>query len=243
VPVSDPPVFAASAFREVLESRGIVVGGGVRAAHDAAGSPVTGASLFAPAGTSASTALLVLAIHTSPPLLDVLEVVNRKSQNFMAEQVLRTVGRMVTGDGSVEGGTAALRRFGAEQLGLDSTSLAAFDGSGLSPLNRATAAGTVKLLSWAASSVFWQAYLGTLPEAGSPTGLRRMYRTAAQGRLWAKTGTIRQVSALSGYVMSAGGEWLAFSILNNRAASSSRAKAAEDRIGARLAAFERNPAN
>jgi D-alanyl-D-alanine carboxypeptidase/D-alanyl-D-alanine-endopeptidase (penicillin-binding protein 4) len=239
LPVSDPPAFAAGALREALEQRGITILGAVRAVHDAAESPVNGGSLFAPGTEPGSPVLQVLAVHTSPPLLEVLDVVNGKSHNFMAEQVLRTLGRMVAGDGSIEGGTAALNRFARDVLGLKTAAFEAFDGSGLSPLNRVTAGATVRLLSFAAGAVFWQSYLGTLPQAGSPTGLRRMYRTPAEGRLWAKTGTIRQVSALSGYVRSAGGEWLAFSILTNETRSTGRAKAAEDRIGARLAAFDR----
>lgn len=240
VPVSDPPLFAAGALKEALESRGITIAGGVRAVHDSANSPVQGGSLFAPAASGASPILHVLAVHTSPPLIDVLEVVNKKSHNFMAEQVLRTVGRMVAGDGSIEGGMATLNRFGHEVLGLEDSTFTAYDGSGLSPLNRVTSGGTVRLLEFAAGSPFWQAYLGTLPEAGSPSGLRRMYRTPAAGRLWAKTGTIRDVSALSGYVQSVGGEWLVFSIVNNNARSAGRAKTIEDRIGARLASFDRN---
>ncbi|MGD8277331.1 MAG: D-alanyl-D-alanine carboxypeptidase/D-alanyl-D-alanine-endopeptidase [Gemmatimonadota bacterium] len=239
VPVSDPPLFAAGALKEALESRGIVIHGGVRAVHGAANSPVDGGSLFTPSASGGSSELRVLAVHTSPPLIDVLEVVNKKSHNFMAEQVLRTVGRMVAGDGSIGGGMAALDRFGRDVLGLADTALSVYDGSGLSPLNRITPGGTVRLLEFAAASPFWQAFLATLPEAGSRSGLRRMYRTPAAGRLWAKTGTIRDVSALSGYVQSQGGEWLAFSIVNNNARSAGRAKAVEDRIGARLAAFDR----
>lgn len=240
VPVADPPLFAAAALREALENRDITVSGRARAVHEAGESVVRGGGLFAPAGEKGSAGLQVLAVHTSPPLIDVLEVVNKRSQNFMAEQVLRTLGRMVVADGSVGGGTAALHRFGREVVGLDTVELAAFDGSGLSPLNRTTPSGTVRLLTYAAESPFWQVFLGTLPEAGSQTGLRRMYDTPADGRLWAKTGTIRRVSALSGYVHTVGGEWLVFSILNNGARYASRAKRVEDEIGARLAAFDRN---
>lgn len=66
-----------------------------------------------------------------------------------------------------------------------------------------------------------------------------MYRTAAAGNLRAKTGTIRGVSALSGIVRSAGGERIAFSIIGNRVPSTWSAKRVEDRIGSRLAAFDR----
>jgi D-alanyl-D-alanine carboxypeptidase/D-alanyl-D-alanine-endopeptidase (penicillin-binding protein 4) len=182
----------------------------------------------------------VLAIHTSPPLLDVLEVVNKRSNNFMAEQVLRTVGRVVVGDGSVEGGTTALRLFALQEVGLDSLQLRVYDGSGLSPLNRTTPAALVRLLGYAARATLWEPFWSTLPQTGARDGLRRMIGTPAEGRVWAKTGTINQVSALSGYVRSASGEMVVFSILNNRAAPTSRAKRLEDQIVARLARWDRN---
>ena len=66
-----------------------------------------------------------------------------------------------------------------------------------------------------------------------------MIRTPAEGRVRAKTGTIRRVSALSGYVNTVGGERLAFSIINNAASNAWRAKQAEDEVVVRLAVFER----
>jgi D-alanyl-D-alanine carboxypeptidase/D-alanyl-D-alanine-endopeptidase (penicillin-binding protein 4) len=66
-----------------------------------------------------------------------------------------------------------------------------------------------------------------------------MYGTAAAGNLRAKTGTLATVSALSGYVTSAGGERLAFSIIANGVPRTATAKDAENRIGARLAEFRR----
>lgn len=238
VPVADPPLYAAAVLREIVESRGVVVTGRTRSVQAAEGSALAGRSLFAPAAAHGA-AVRILSIHTSPPLADVLEVVNKRSNNFMAEQVARTVGRVVLGDGTVEGGTRALARFGADVLGLDSTSFQPFDGSGLSPLNRTTAGAVVALLKYASDSSLWDPFWQTLPQTGARDGLRRMLGTPAEGRVWAKTGTIRQVSALSGYVQTVSGEWLAFSILNNRATSATQAKRLEDRIVARLARFDR----
>ena len=85
-----------------------------------------------------------------------------------------------------------------------------------------------------------ESYLESLPPAGDPDGLRlRMRGTPAAGNLRAKTGTVRRVSALSGYVTTADGERLAFSVLANGVPSTARAKQTEDQIGARLAAFRR----
>ncbi|MEX2610786.1 MAG: D-alanyl-D-alanine carboxypeptidase/D-alanyl-D-alanine-endopeptidase [Gemmatimonadota bacterium] len=239
VPLGDPEAYAAGALHAALEEAGITVAGSVRAVDDAASSPVTGRSVFAPA-FSDSLPLRVLAVHEAPPLLDILEVVNKRSHNLMAEQVLRTVGRVVVGEGSVQAGARAVAALLDD--GRDSTDLAIADGSGLSVMNRVSARDLVHLLSRMRYSPLWEAYWQTLPEAGRPGGLRRMSGTAAQGNLRAKTGTIDSVSALSGYVTAANGELLAFSIMVNGVPSTWRAKRVEDEIGASLAAFDRGNA-
>jgi serine-type D-Ala-D-Ala carboxypeptidase/endopeptidase (penicillin-binding protein 4) len=236
VPVSDPARFAAAAFREVLARRDIVVRGGVGSAATAEESPVTGRSVFAPA-LDAQAPVHVLAVHTSEPIMRILSIINKRSHNLMAEQVLRTIGRVAVGEGSVEGGRRAIEHM-LEREGYRSD-IAVHDGSGLSVLNRSSAGGIIDVLALMAESPVWQHYWETLPEAGASDGLRRMYRTNAEGNLRAKTGTIDRVSALSGYVTAANGERLAFSIISNNVPSTWMAKRVEDAIGARLADFER----
>ena len=239
VVVSDPERFAAAALRYTLEQRGIVVDGGVRGVTSAAESPVTGRSVFAP-GFREQAPLRVLAVHTSPPIIEVLDIINQKSHNMMAEQALRTVGRVAVGSGSVAGGAQAVEAMLEREIDQGSIDqLQMFDGSGLSVLNRASARSFIQLLDAMADSPMWQAYWSTLPEAGAPGGLRRMYRTPAEGNLRAKTGTINHVSSLSGYVRAANGERIAFSIISNNVPSTWRAKRIEDGIGARLAALDR----
>jgi len=236
VPVSDPARLTAAVFREVLQRSEISVTGGVRSVQSEAESPVTGRSTFAPALDSQQP-VRVLAVHTSPPLLDVLEIINKKSHNLMAEQVLRTVGRVAVGEGTVAAGYRAVQHM-LEQEGGDAA-LRMYDGSGLSVMNRASAQDFIELLDVMSKSPMYQTYLETLPQAGASDGLRRMYRTGAEGNLRAKTGTIDRVSALSGYVTAANGERLAFSIISNNVPSTWMAKRVEDAIGARLAEFQR----
>jgi serine-type D-Ala-D-Ala carboxypeptidase/endopeptidase (penicillin-binding protein 4) len=238
VPVSDPARYAAAVFREVLGRRGIVVTGGVRSAQTEEESPITGRSVFAPALDSRAP-VRVLAVHTSPPIIQILDIINRRSHNMMAEQVLRTVGRVAVGDGSVEGGRRALEHMMREAGHPAPGEIEVYDGSGLSVLNRTSAHGLVSLLAVMASSPLWESYWETLPEAGSPQGLRRMYQTRAQGNLRAKTGTIDRVSSLSGVVTAANGERLAFAIIANDVPSTAVAKGIENVIGARLADFDR----
>ena len=236
--VSDPPRYAASIFRHVLQSRGISVLGEVRGVSDPAGSEVTDHTLWAPALRSRPAPRLI-ASHRSPPLLNYLKIVNKKSHNLFAELTLKTLGRVVGGEGSYVGGAQVLSRFLDEEVRADTTGLHVVDGSGLSALNRVSAATFVDVLGHMARTPLWDAYWETLPEAGNPRELRRMYRTPAAGNLRAKTGTIARVSALSGVVRSANGERILFSIIANDVPSTYGAKRIEDRIGARLASFER----
>jgi serine-type D-Ala-D-Ala carboxypeptidase/endopeptidase (penicillin-binding protein 4) len=238
VPVSDPARLAVAVFRDVLHRREIATTGGVRSALTEAQSPVTGRSVFAPA-LDTQEPVRVLAVHTSPPIMDVLEIINQRSHNMMAEQVLRTVGRVAVGDGSVAGGRRAVEHMLATEGRTMPGEVEVYDGSGLSVLNRSSARGIIGLLAVMADSPTWEHYWQTLPEAGTSRGLRRMHQTAAQGNLRAKTGTIDRVSALSGYVLAANGERLAFAIISNNVPSTWMAKRVEDAIGARLAEFDR----
>lgn len=238
VPVADPARYAAAALRELLDERGIVVTGTVRSVTSPAQSRVTGRTVFAPAFGSAEP-LRVIAIHQSPPLREVLEIINKQSHNMMAEQTIRTVGRVAAGAGTVEGGARAVSHVLEQAAGSASLEFHQADGSGLSVLNRSSAGTLISLLSFMRASPMWEEYRATLPEAGARDGLRRMQRTPAAFNLRAKTGTIERVSALSGYVTAANGEVLAFSIISNNVPSTWRAKRIEDEIGAALAGFTR----
>lgn len=237
VPVPDPAAFAISVFEEVLRDRGVTVEGGLRVVQGASASPVTGQQVFAPVSEE-DTVIQVLAVHRSPPLLEILEVINQRSHNLYADAVLRTVGRVASGHGSMAAGEAAVLAL-IESSDGDSGTLRMDDGSGLSRLNRASARALVELLAFMAESPHDQTFRETLPEAATSRGLRRMQQTDAAGNLRAKTGTIERVSALSGYVRAKNGELIAFSILSNDVPSTYRAKRVEDRIGARLASFDR----
>lgn len=237
VPVSDPAAYAVAVLAEVLRDRGIQLDGDVRSVDTKDGSPITGRTVFAPTLDDAPT-VQVLAVHRSPPLQEIVDIINQRSHNLYADVVLRTVGRVVTGRGSAQGGEAAVLAL-LEEAGLTGAELRMDDGSGLSLLDRASARSIVELLAYMADSPYGDAFMASLPEAATSRGLRRMQTTDAAGNLRAKTGTINRVSALSGYVSSSSGERLAFSIMANDVPSTWTAKRVEDRIGARLASFDR----
>lgn len=228
--VQDPVRFAAHAFVEALSEAGIEVTGGTGTIRDRAVSPLSSARVFT------GSQHRVLARHRSAPLLDALAVVNLESHNLYADLVLKTLGRVVEGDGSFAGGARVVRRFLEDEIGVPAGVVEMYDGSGLAADDRASAAALVAALRHALSSPLGEALLQTLPEAGTRQ-MRRMTRTAAARNLRAKTGTIEGVSALSGVVRSADGRPLVFSILGNDLPSAWGAKRLEDEIGAALAAW------
>lgn len=239
LPVVDPNNYTAAAFRAVMEERGIRVRGRVRTVSRPADSRVGGAPR-----ADARPAPRVVGVHLSPTLQEVANITNQLSQNLYAEALLKTVGRVVLGEGSASAGARAVEYMLECESELDPATLRIVDGSGLSSLNRVTARATIQLLDFVARSRLRESYYATLPEAAAPSELRHSLRnrlgaTAAARNLRAKTGTISNVSALSGYVTAANGERLAFAIYANDVPSTTGAKRMEDAIGVRLAEFTR----
>jgi serine-type D-Ala-D-Ala carboxypeptidase/endopeptidase (penicillin-binding protein 4) len=241
IPVVDPTNYAAAAFRSVLEDRGIRVHGPVRAVsspeHSRVGVRASGRDNGRPPPR-------VLGVHLSPPLLEIVNITNQISNNLYAEALLKTVGRVVLGDGSAAGGARAVQFMLECESTFDPEWLRIVDGSGLSRFSRVTARSTVHLLDFMARSTLHEQFLSTLPEAAAPGNLRHSLRnrlgaTDAARNLRAKTGTISNVSSLSGYVTAANGERIAFAIYANEVPSTAIAKRMEDGIGIRLAQFRR----
>ncbi len=222
--VQDPALFAAHGFQAALERAGIVVTGTPTSIRDRADSPLSSARVF----TSGSHR--VLARHRSAPLIDALAVVNLESHNLYADLVLKTLGRVIEGEGSFAAGARVVERFAVEEVGVAEGSLHILDGSGLAAENLVTPNALVAVLRHVLSSPYGGPFLETLPEAGTRQ-LRRMTRTAAARNLRAKTGTISGVSALSGLVYSADGRPIVFSIIGNDLSSAWGAKRLEDELG------------
>ncbi len=234
--VAVPADFVGASFRAALEERGITVQGETRRVEVPIQSVVSRISspVLGRAGGR------VLGRHTSRPLSDYLEIVNKDSNNLFAELIFRAVGRADSGVGSPEASADAVRQT-LVSLGVDTDGLRQVDGSGLAGTNRVSAASFVDLIRRMSEGPLWPEYWASLPRAGTRRELGRMYRTAAADNLRAKTGTIDGVSALSGMVRSQDGERLAFSLIVNGSPSQTRAKRLENQIGARLAEFRRTP--
>lgn len=147
-----------------------------------------------------------------------LKRVNKNSSNFMAEQLLKTLGAEATGDpGSWAGGVSSVEEFLESEVGIPRGTFIMKNGSGLNDANRFSAAQVAKLLRF-----MWHRfplapeYMSSLGIAGKDGTIHyRMEGTDAVGRLRAKTGTLENVSALSGYVEAVNGERFAFSMMAN----------------------------
>lgn len=153
--------------------------------------------------------------HYSPYLFEIIKVINKGSQNFFAEQLLKTIGLEKKGFGSAENGILACKEWFSE-IGLNSDHILMADGSGLSHLNRVTPKQIVLLLRYMYATKNFGAFFNSLPIAGvDGTLVRRMKNSRAENSVRAKTGYIGFVRSLSGYAFTAEGEPLAFSIIVN----------------------------
>lgn len=217
--VVDPAAYAATVFGEILSERGISIEGRVRVVSDPADSPVV-------AGEADT-----LAVWISPPLTRVVESVLGRSQNWHAEQLLKTIAAEAAGDGSWDAGLAVERRVLA-RLGVDTTAFALRDASGLSAGNLVTPHAVVDLLAAMRDRPHAGVWLEAFPTAAESGSLRhRFHQTAAAGRVRAKTGFIEHVYALSGYLTTDTDREIAFSVIVNGAGpGGEEATAAIDRL-------------
>ncbi len=167
--------------------------------------------------------------HVSPPLKQLVAIVNKPSQNFYADQLLKTLGYVRYGRGSFEAGERVVREMLAA-AGIDTTSLRMLDGSGLSRQNLVEPRMTVGLLAYMAWQPEAKAFFDSLPIAGVDGTLRkRLKGTEAEGKVHAKTGYIGRVRCLSGYTTTRDRHRVAFSMMvNNYTVTTSMANDTQD---------------
>lgn len=168
--------------------------------------------------------------HYSEPLSELLKIINKHSDNFYADQLLRALGGEFRGDGSIEQGIDVVREFLIYDVGARDDEFRLVDGSGLSHGNLVTPELLVKVLRYMRSrSAHFPAYYESLsiPTVDGTLGGRIHHELARNIR--AKTGSISGVISLSGYLTSRSGQHIYFSIIGNNVGKR-RAKATEDRI-------------
>lgn len=214
--VDDPALAAATSLTRRLRAAGI------RVPH----APARG---FVPA-----TATLV-ATERSAPLSRVLAKMNKPSDNFLAEELLKGLGAGFGAGGTTAAGAGVAGDF-LEDIGVTG-GYRLRDGSGLSYGDRLTARTVLKVLGEMARREDFPVFRRSLAVAGVDGTLKdRMRGTAAAGNVRAKTGTLNVASSLSGYVTTANGHTLSFSMLmNGDPVAYARAQAAQDAVALLLA--------
>jgi D-alanyl-D-alanine carboxypeptidase/D-alanyl-D-alanine-endopeptidase (penicillin-binding protein 4) len=247
--VEDPAEFTADAFKLALLRRGIKVNGDPESRHKYASGagdfaeerekPLKLAPIELTTIAGAPEGRRVLAARISVPVAEDIKVINKTSQNLHAEMLLRLLGKTYGSDGSFEEGTRVVRQFLVD-AGIDDNDFFLYDGSGLSAMDKISPRAFTRLLAYASHQPWGAAWRETLPIAGVDGTLdHRFGNTPLKGRMWAKTGTLNEVNALSGYVSTAGGRVVAFSILvNGGYPGSDDAQQAIDRIAEAIAAAE-----
>lgn len=199
--IDDPPRLAAEVFRRALADRGVTI---TRWTIAVGPVPVTAR---------------LLAAHDSPPLPEVVRLMNKYSDNYAAESVLKTLGaetKAIAGGASWADGIAAVQAYLAT-VGLPPGSYRAANGSGLFGSTEVSASQLVTLLAAAhADYRIGPDLVASLPIGGADGTLARRWRgLPARGRVRAKTGTLDKVITLAGYVGVDSGHPLAFAMLVN----------------------------
>ena len=182
-----------------------------------------------------------LFVIKSPPLREILPALEKPSQNQIAEILFKTLGLERTGVGTADSGRAVIER----QLtawGIASTAFAVRDGSGLSRHDYIAPDAIVRVLDAMRKSPGFAVFRDALPLAGvDGTIANRMRGTSAAGNVHAKTGFVDKARSLSGYVTTANGRVLIFSLLcNNWTTTSREVDQVADAIAVRLAGLTGN---
>lgn len=220
VPVEDPHLYTGHVLKEQLEQEGISV------------SKSNVISATTPDGAH------LIHQYQSPTLVELIKYLNKNSDNQYAEMVLKAIGLEKKGEGTDKAGISVVKEY-AKTLGIDLRGKI-LDGSGLTRRNQLAPEHFVQLLTAISKESYFQALYDSLPIAGVDGTLQsRMNNTTATGNLRAKTGSMTDVSALSGYVRTKDNELLAYSMLMNGYSTSLSTRQLQDKIGVLLAELKR----
>jgi serine-type D-Ala-D-Ala carboxypeptidase/endopeptidase (penicillin-binding protein 4) len=209
--ITNPTLFYVTALKETLEAEGIRVEGEPVDIDDLADWPHETGSLP------------LLATHESPPLSRIVPAFMKRSQNMYGETLVYAMGWHETGEGTFAAGREVVRRE-LSTFGIDRERFRFSDGSGLSRYNHISPRMIVAINRGMVESEFRELWLESQAVAGQDGTLRNLRNETLQGAdLRAKTGTLFAVRSLSGFLTTAGGERLLFSVINNGSLRGSRA--------------------
>ncbi|MGG1661081.1 D-alanyl-D-alanine carboxypeptidase/D-alanyl-D-alanine endopeptidase [Brevibacillus sp. NRS-1366] len=218
VSVEDPALFVGEVWKQQLAAQGIKI------------------NPKAELKKTVVTSGVPMHTHLSKPLSEVLVELNKESDNFYAEMLLKTLGVTQKGEGSFERGSAVVAEV-MQRAGIQ-TAFTQVDGSGLSRFDLITAEQMVTLLTFLQEQEYRDALERSLPIAGVDGTLQsRLIGTSAEKNVIAKTGSMGGVNSMSGYVTAKNGNKLAFSILINGIYKSKYARDLQDYVAVLLSTY------
>ena len=214
LPARDPVGVAVSALERAFADRGVSLEGGVAVLRDAEETVAAGCT----AGRVPSCAgMLRVTGLASPPLAEVVAEVLGPSQNWTAEQLVRTLGAETGETGSWAEGFAAMERYLVESVGLSPDDWSFEDGSGLSNHNLLSPRALAAMLVHAGRQPWGTIFRSALAEPGEEGSTLESRLPGLEGRLFANTGSLSHVNSFSGYLTLDKGDDVAFSVLSNGA--------------------------
>lgn len=217
IPVNRPSMFTLSVLSKILDENGIKVSGKTYLRK--------------------ATSNKYLVIHQSKPLRELIKKANKDSNNFYAEQIFRTIGKEVYGEGSAYASARAIIDT-LRKMDIATENIRIYDGSGLSRYNATTPEALVKVLEYIYKTPYFYDFFESLAISGVDGTLKhRLNDQFLKGRIIAKTGYIKKVKNLSGYVKASNGEVFVFSILVNDLKTTEIANKLQEKICSILAQY------
>ena len=200
--ITDPPLLLARILNDKLKARGIRT----------SGNPTT-----IRLESKYKTEKVVPVIETiSPPLADIIEVLNHESVNLFAEHLIKELGKKFKNNGSTASGADVIIEF-LKNSGIDTNGMFIEDGSGLSPLNAINTRELVNLLVYMKNrGKYFTEYYSSFPDAGKDGTLKNYFKDPLfDSRLKAKSGSMTRVRSFAGYFTTISGKKMVFSLIIN----------------------------
>jgi D-alanyl-D-alanine carboxypeptidase/D-alanyl-D-alanine-endopeptidase (penicillin-binding protein 4) len=200
--IADPPRLMARVIDRRLRDAGIKI----------SGEPSTTRLLQTQIGSQVH----IINMIDSPPLRDIIKVINYESVNLYAEHLVKELGKKFLRQGTTEAGLKVIYEF-LSGAGIDKAGFFLEDGSGVSPVNGINSMGVTELLCHMSSeAVHGNYFLSSLPAAGKEGTLARYFRDPEfETRMVAKSGSMTRVRSYAGYLKTLSGKNLAFCIIVN----------------------------
>ena len=200
--INDPPLLLAKIIDSMLDSAGVAV----------SGDPST----VRLEKKYTYNELKEIAELVSPPLKEIIEVLNHESVNLFAEHLVKEMGEMLKKSGTTAAGIEVLYKF-LEDSGVDSGGMFFEDGSGMSSLNAITSRGLADLLVFMRTKgKYFNEFYTSLLDAGKEGTLKNYFKNPVfDSTLKAKSGSMTRVRSYAGYFKTLSGNDMAFSILIN----------------------------